>query len=113
MDDIIVKILWNNDIYIHIINFINFAIPIISIYFNVIILVLDINKPEKIFQSFQILLAIIYIALMFRFVILETVTWELDFMLWSIYEFFIFFGFIIRNKWIINVKKKYQHQIKD
>ena len=89
-----IEIIFGNDIYVAIYNLINFILPIVLLYY----ISIDILNKEKTYYINLILISVFYLIILFRFTILETVDWDLDFVFWSIFEAYIFLNFIYEVK---------------
>lgn len=90
------------DIIVYVIDILNFIIPMWCIYTSLLIIFYYRIKKEFKFQLTNIIISIFYLYLLYRFSILEKVNWSLDFILWSLFEFFVFLILTIRNYLIIN-----------
>ena len=97
-----IELVLNKDILVLFSHFFNFIFALFCLYSSSILFFIHKDRFEKIYQFGLIVLSVFYLILLFRFVILESVGWEVDTFLWTIFESFIFIFFLIRNRMIRN-----------
>lgn len=94
----------NKDLIVYILDTINFIIPLITIYYSLLILFYYKIKKEYIYQVLVLIISILYLVILFRFSVYESVNWNIDVLLWSMFKLSIFSLLALRNYMVINEK---------
>ncbi len=97
------------DIFTYFLDIINFIIVFICLYLSINLLFYIKDKFERYFQIALIGICILYSFLLIRHYLYEVIFWDLDVILWTIFEASIFILLIVRN---IHVRSKIRESIK-
>lgn len=97
-----IELILNKDIWLLFSHFLNFIFALFCLYSSSILFFIHKDRFEKIYQFGLMIISFFYLILLFRFTVLESVDWEVDVFLWTIFESLVFIFFLVRNRIIRN-----------